>query len=183
MKVKRKKFLLTTNFSFFSFFVFIRSVVQIAVYQDDPYFGDQIKVSAGSGFVVSNDKKSSSLVLTNAHVVDNYERVQVETLAGKKLVGIVECVDNGIDLASIRIDDCSMPALEFESSKDARCGEFVVAIGYPLAMSNSVTAGIISSLTFSGKEIGLSEIKYIQTDCSIHCGNSGSHSVRIDSPV
>lgn len=152
--------------------------MQIVAYQDDPYFGDQIRVSSGSGFVVSNDQKSSSLVLTNAHVVDNFEQVQVETLSGKKLVGIVECVDNGIDLAAIRIEDCSMAALEFESSNDVRVGEFVVAIGYPLNLnSNSVTAGIISSLTFSGKEIGLSEIKYIQTDCSINCGNSGSHSV------
>ena len=138
-------------------------------------------VASGSGFVVSNDKKSSSLVLTNCHVIENHKHVQVETLSCKKLVGTVEYVDKRLDLAAIRIEDCSMTPLEFESTEDVRVGEFVVAIGYLFTMNHSVTMGIISSKSFSDKNLnfphrsfeGSNGVEYIQTDCSTQIGSSG----------
>lgn len=101
--------------------------MKIVVYDKDPYFG-RIKVTGGSGFIFSKDK-TSSLIMTNAHVIDGYDEVNVELQNGKKLIGRVECVDSFTDLATIKIDDNSLPALEFEPSKDVRLGEFVIALG------------------------------------------------------
>ena len=142
--------------------------------QTDPYFRNQvITSSSASGFIINTDDKSS-LILTNAHVVEGFSKVNVILQNGKKLIGHVECVDNSIDLASIKVEYNSLPALELESSKNVRIGEFVIAIGYPFNLSNTVTSGIISSLCL-GKSIGLpnDDMKYIQTDASINIGNSG----------
>ena len=97
-------------------------------------------MNSGSGFIISKDG-STSLILTNSHVVLDHTTVNVQFHNGKQLVGEVECVDRQTDLASIKIEDTSLPPLQFESSKDIRVGEFVVAIGSPVGFSNSVTAG------------------------------------------
>lgn len=100
--------------------------------------------SNGSGFIVKED----GLILTNAHVVINkpHSRVDVRLKDGREFTGVVETVDTVSDLATVRIPVRGLKTLKLGSSSQLRPGEFVVAIGSPLTLSNSVTAGVVSNL-------------------------------------
>lgn len=141
-------------------------------------------VSSGSGFIVDKD----GYVLTNAHVVGNSARVKVRLPTGKEHTGHVVEVDQVADLALLKLNLQSaekLPALKFGSSSDVRPGEWVVAMGSPLALSNTITAGIVSCVHREGKELGLEkgDLGYLQTDASITIGNSGGPLVNLDGEV
>mmetsp|Transcript_2080 Transcript_2080/g.6249 ORF Transcript_2080/g.6249 Transcript_2080/m.6249 type:complete len:399 (+) Transcript_2080:103-1299(+) len=138
--------------------------------------------ASGSGFVVD----PSGLVLTNCHVVrDAAARGGTVTVTLSdgvtRLRGVVEHSDAISDIAVVRVNHhAALPAAELGSSSDLRPGEFVVALGAPLGLTNSVSFGIVSAIERTRSELGLHDslgarntTAYIQTDASINSGNSG----------
>jgi len=138
-------------------------------------------ISTGSGFIVDQD----GLIITNAHVIGNQSKVKIRLLDGRNFEGKVAAVDESRDIAALRINTSgtNLQKLDFCPFSEMRVGEWVMAIGSPLALKNSVTVGIISNLKRPGKELGLtdnkSDIAYIQTDAIINVGNSGGPLVNL----
>jgi Do/DeqQ family serine protease len=138
------------------------------------FFGDQLPDEAqrasslGSGVIVS----SSGYILTNHHVVDGADEIEVTLADGKKLLAKLVGNDPDTDLAVLRVDSEHMPAITFGSSENLRVGDVVLAIGSPFGFSQSVTSGIVSALGRTGLGINTFE-NFIQTDAAINPGNSG----------
>uniref|UniRef100_A0A8C3JZQ0 HtrA serine peptidase 1 n=1 Tax=Calidris pygmaea TaxID=425635 RepID=A0A8C3JZQ0_9CHAR len=158
------------------------AVVHIELFRKLPYSKREIPVASGSGFIVSED----GLIVTNAHVVTNKNRVKVELKNGETYEAKIKDVDEKSDIALIKIDSQGkLPVLLLGQSADLRPGEFVVAIGSPFSLQNTVTTGIVSTTQRGGKELGLrnSDMDYIQTDAIINYGNSGGPLVNLDGEV
>ncbi|XP_022905175.1 serine protease HTRA2, mitochondrial-like [Onthophagus taurus] len=150
----------------------------------DPETNDSLIISNGSGFVIRSD----GWILTNAHVVINKPKslITVKMHNGSVFQATVEDADMNIDLALIKINSPEpLPTLQFAKPDDLTVGEWVVALGSPLSLSHSVTAGIISSVNRAASELGLRNhsMQYIQTDASITFGNSGGPLVNLDGDV
>uniref|UniRef100_A0A8I6AGY9 HtrA serine peptidase 1 n=1 Tax=Rattus norvegicus TaxID=10116 RepID=A0A8I6AGY9_RAT len=147
-----------------------------------PFPSREVPVASGSGFIVSED----GLIVTNAHVVTNKNRVKVELKNGATYEAKIKDVDEKADIALIKIDhQGKLPVLLLGRSSELRPGEFVVAIGSPFSLQNTVTTGIVSTTQRGGKELGLrnSDMDYIQTDAIINYGNSGGPLVNLDGEV
>lgn len=158
------------------------SVVHIELYRKMTYSKREVAVASGSGFVVSEDGQ----IVTNAHVVANKHRVKVELKSGATYDAKIKDVDEKSDIALIKIDTpTKLPVLLLGRSSDLRPGEFVVAIGSPFSLQNTVTTGIVSTTQRGGRELGLrnSDMDYIQTDAIINYGNSGGPLVNLDGEV
>ncbi|KAF6736328.1 Serine protease HTRA1A [Oryzias melastigma] len=158
------------------------SVVHIELFRKMTYSKREVAVASGSGFVVSEDGQ----IVTNAHVVANKHRVKVELKNGASYDAKIKDVDEKSDIALITIDaPTKLPVLLLGHSSDLRPGEFVVAIGSPFSLQNTVTTGIVSTTQRGGKELGLrnSDMDYIQTDAIINYGNSGGPLVNLDGEV
>src|SRR5437764_14958401 len=124
--------------------------------------------SLGSGVIVS----TTGYVLTNHHVVEAADEIEVTLADGKKLLAKVVGNDPDTDLAVLRVDADKLPAITFGSSDSLRVGDVVLAIGSPFGFSQSVTSGIVSALGRTGLVINTFE-NFIQTDAAINPGNSG----------
>ena len=129
--------------------------------------------ASGSGVIISQD----GLIVTNNHVVDGADEINI-TLTNKKsykatLVG----TDPSSDLAVLKIDEKGLPFLLFGNSDDAKLGQWVLAIGYPLNLDVTVTAGIVSaksrSININEKQSKTPVESFIQTDAAVNPGNSG----------
>uniref|UniRef100_A0A8C4WD00 HtrA serine peptidase 1 n=1 Tax=Gopherus evgoodei TaxID=1825980 RepID=A0A8C4WD00_9SAUR len=158
------------------------AVVHIELFRKLPFTKREVPVASGSGFIVSED----GLIVTNAHVVTNKHRVKVELKNGATYEAKIKDVDEKADIALIKIDtQGKLPVLLLGRSADLRPGEFVVAIGSPFSLQNTVTTGIVSTTQRGGKELGLrnSDMDYIQTDAIINYGNSGGPLVNLDGEV
>ncbi|KAM6916331.1 LOW QUALITY PROTEIN: serine protease HTRA1A-like [Xenentodon cancila] len=143
------------------------SVVHIELFRKMTYSKREVAVASGSGFVVSEDGQ----IVTNAHVVANKHRVKVELKSGASYDAKIKDVDEKSDIALIKIDvPTKLPVLLLGRSSDLRPGEFVVAIGSPFSLQNTVTTGIVSTTQRGGRELGLrnSDMDYIQTDAIIN---------------
>ena len=126
--------------------------------------------SVGSGFLIGD-----GYVLTNHHVVDGAESITVRLSDRRELQARVVGSDEGYDVALLKLegkDAGSLPALRLGASAALRPGQWVVAIGSPLGLEQSVTAGIVSALGRSGGP-GQQYVPFIQTDVAINRGNSG----------
>jgi serine protease DegQ len=138
------------------------------------FFGDQLPDEAqrasslGSGVIVS----TSGYVLTNHHVVEAADEIEVALADGKKLLAKVVGNDPETDLAVLRVSAEDLPAVSFGSSETLRVGDVVLAIGNPFGVGQTVTSGIISALGRTGLGINTFE-NFIQTDAAINPGNSG----------
>jgi Do/DeqQ family serine protease len=138
------------------------------------FFGDQLPDEAqrasslGSGVIVS----TSGYVITNHHVVEAADEIEVTLADGKKLLAKLVGSDPDTDLAVLRVDTDNLPAITFGSSDTLRVGDIVLAIGSPFGFSQTVTSGIVSALGRSGLGINTFE-NFIQTDAAINPGNSG----------
>jgi serine protease DegQ len=138
------------------------------------FFGDQVPEEAqrasslGSGVIVS----TSGYVLTNHHVVEAADEIEVALADGKKLLAKVVGNDPETDLAVLRLNAENLPAVTFGSSDALRVGDVVLAIGNPFGVGQTVTSGIVSALGRTGLGINTFE-NFIQTDAAINPGNSG----------
>lgn len=132
---------------------------------------EQIQKGLGSGFVVSSD----GLILTNAHVVEGSNQVKVTLKNGQTYQGKVMGTDSLTDLAVIKIEANSLPAITFADSDNLQPGEWAIAIGNPLGLDNTVTTGIVSATGRSSAQVGVADkrVSFIQTDAAINPGNSG----------
>ncbi|XP_048474720.1 serine protease HTRA1-like [Rhincodon typus] len=158
------------------------AVVHLELFRRMPFSSREISVASGSGFIVSED----GLIVTNAHVLSNKQKIKVELKNGEAYEAKVKDVDQKSDIALIKIQpDNPLPVLLLARSSDLRPGEFVVAIGSPFSLQNTVTTGIVSTTERGGKELGLkdSDMDYIQTDAIINYGNSGGPLVNLDGEV
>ena len=124
--------------------------------------------SLGSGFVISND----GYVLTNNHVVAGADEIKVKLSDGREFKANIKGTDEKLDLAVLKIDvKGALPIAELGDSDAIQVGEWVMAIGNPFGLNQTVTAGIVSA---TGRVIGSGPYDdYIQTDASINPGNSG----------
>jgi Do/DeqQ family serine protease len=131
---------------------------------DDP----QKATSLGSGVIVS----AGGYILTNNHVVEAADEIEVSLSDGKRLLAKVVGSDPETDLAVLHVEAKDLPATTFGSSDTLRVGDIVLAIGNPFGFGQTVTAGIVSALGRSGLGINVFE-NFIQTDAAINPGNSG----------
>uniref|UniRef100_A0A8C6SMZ4 HtrA serine peptidase 4 n=1 Tax=Neogobius melanostomus TaxID=47308 RepID=A0A8C6SMZ4_9GOBI len=160
----------------------VPAVVHLELFQRLPFSTVEMSVSSGSGFIVSED----GWIVTNAHVLSNKERIKVELKSGLQYDASVKDVDQRIDIALIKIEpESPLPVLPLGQSSDLRPGEFVVAVGSPFSLQNTVTTGIVSTAQRTGLELGFkdSDLDYIQTDAIINYGNSGGPLVNLDGDV
>ncbi|XP_048826985.1 serine protease HTRA3-like isoform X1 [Brienomyrus brachyistius] len=164
------------------------AVVHIELFLRHPLFGRNVPLSSGSGFIVSD----TGLIVTNAHVVSSaapvsgQQQLRVQTQDGEVHEANIKDIDKKLDIATIKVTpQKKLPVLLLGHSADLRPGEFVVAIGSPFALQNTVTTGIVSTAQRDGKELGLrdSDMDYIQTDAIINYGNSGGPLVNLDGEV
>lgn len=125
------------------------------------------RAAAGSGVIISAD----GYIVTNNHVVDGADELTVTLNENSKeysarIIG----ADKTTDLALIKIDAKNLPAIAIANSDDVKVGEWVLAVGNPLGLNNTVTAGIVSA---KARQMGEGVTSMIQTDAAINQGNSG----------
>jgi Do/DeqQ family serine protease len=145
----------------------------------DQFFGQQYmqqgpQESSGSGVVVSAD----GYIVTNNHVIDGADQIKVvfnnKKTVSAKLIG----KDASTDLAVLKVDENNLSFIQYGNSDDVRLGQWVLAVGYPLTLETTVTAGIVSA---KYRNIGINQQKsgnnaiesFIQTDAAVNPGNSG----------
>ena len=125
------------------------------------------KTATGSGVIISSD----GYIVTNNHVVDGADELTVTLSDSKEYSARIIGADKTTDLALIKIDAKNLPAIRIANSDNVKVGEWVLAIGNPLGLNNTVTAGIISA---KARTLGANGVEsFIQTDAAINAGNSG----------
>ena len=149
-------------------------------------FGDQMPSNRergqGSGIVID----AKGLVLTNAHVVDGADRVEVSLADGRELEGQVLGADSITDLAVVSIPGGSgLKAAPLGDSEALEVGDWAIALGTPYGLERTVTLGIVSSLHRNITSLGFSDkrLELIQTDAAINPGNSGGPLINADGEV
>jgi serine protease DegQ len=144
-------------------------------FMDDPlfkrFFGDQQEdkqFSLGSGVVVS----TKGYVLTNNHVIETADEIEVALADGRKVSAKVVGADPETDLAVIKVDLPNLPAITLGHADQSKVGDVVLAIGNPFGVGQTVTMGIVSAL--GRNHLGINTFEnFIQTDAAINPGNSG----------
>src|SRR4051794_36818149 len=123
--------------------------------------------SLGSGFIISSD----GYILTNAHVVEGGDEINVKFTDKREFKAKVIGADKRTDVALIKIEGNNLPSVKFGDPAKLKVGEWVVAIGSPFGFDNTVTAGIVSA---KGRSLPQENfVPFIQTDVAINPGNSG----------
>ncbi|MFV2061356.1 MAG: DegQ family serine endoprotease [Gammaproteobacteria bacterium] len=131
--------------------------------------------SLGSGVVIN---AKEGLILTNNHVIDNAAKIQVTLRDGRQLNATLVGTDPDSDIAVIKVKADNLTAIKIANSSLLNVGDFVIAIGNPFGLGQTVTSGIVSALGRSG--LGIEGFEdFIQTDASINPGNSGGALVNL----
>jgi serine protease Do len=139
-----------------------------------------IQTGSGSGLII----KSDGFILTNNHVIQSADDINVTLSDKRKLKAKVIGRDTFTDLALLKIDAKGLPAAKLGTSKAIRPGDWAIAIGSPLGLDHTVTLGIVSALGRSLSEISsLNNVELIQTDAAINPGNSGGPLLNIHGEV
>jgi len=139
---------------------------------------DRKQQGVGSGFIMSKE----GYILTNNHVVEGADQIKVKLAGGKEFEGKVVGRDPKTDLALVKIEgNADLQALKLGNSDDLKVGNWVVAVGSPFGLEQTVTAGIVSA---KGRVIGSGPYdNFIQTDASINPGNSGGPLINLQGEV
>src|SRR5882672_10118845 len=143
----------------------------------DDFFGDRSRslpeMGSGSGVIISDD----GYIVTNNHVVDGADEVMVTLSNKKSFKAKVVGTDPSSDLAVVKVDAKGLPFLLYGNSDEVKVGQWVLAVGYPLSLETTVTAGIVSA---KGRSIDINKRQsqtpiesFIQTDAAVNPGNSG----------
>ena len=173
------------------------AVVNVAVVQPspteqnpllrDPYYRRQMgvpdealqpRLASGSGVIVDSRR---GLVLTNRHVIDGAQSIEVILADRRRFEAQLVGSDEPTDIALLRISGAELPQLPLGNSDEVRVGDFVVAIGNPFGLGQTVTSGIVSALARGLRQEGYES--YIQTDAPINPGNSGGPLIAMDGSV
>ncbi|KAL2345676.1 hypothetical protein Fmac_006961 [Flemingia macrophylla] len=171
------------------------AVVNIAIPQGltihhTDFFGITSGKSIGSGTIINKD----GTILTAAHVVVDFNgsrrsskgKIEVTLQDGRTFEGKVVNADMHSDIAIVKINsETPLPEAKLGSSSRLRPGDWVIAMGCPLSLQNTVTAGIVSCVDRKSSDLGFSGLprEYLQTDCAINVGNSGGPLVNMDGEV
>ena len=140
-------------------------------------FGDRGRsmpeTGSGSGVIISDD----GFIVTNNHVVDGADEVTVTLSNKKSFKAKVVATDPSTDLAVVKVDAKGLPFLLYGNSDDVKVGQWVLAVGYPLTLETTVTAGIVSakgrSIDINSRQSQSPVESFIQTDAAVNPGNSG----------
>ena len=155
---------------------------------NDPFFRDffnfpgqqfpQERQAQGAGSGVIIDAKKG-IVITNHHVIDKADEIQLKLYDGRTLVAKLLGSDPEVDIAVLKIESKNLEEVKIADSDQIESGDFVMALGNPFGLSNTVTTGIVSAIGRSGLGIHSYE-NFIQTDASINPGNSGGALVNLN---
>ncbi|XP_059438955.1 putative protease Do-like 14 [Corylus avellana] len=164
------------------------AVVNLSVPQG--FYGITTGKSIGSGTIIDEDGS----ILTCAHVVVDFQgmrgsskgKVDVTLQDGRTFEGTVVNADMHSDIAIVKIHSKTpLPIAKLGSSSKLRPGDWVIAMGCPLSLQNTITAGIVSCVERKSSDLGIGGMRreYLQTDCAINAGNSGGPLVNVDGEV
>lgn len=132
--------------------------------------GQQLAPASGSGFIISTD----GFIVTNHHVIENAREIRVALADGRTVNAELKGADPSTDIAVLKIDESGLKALSFADSESLQPGQIAIAIGNPLGLQHTVTAGVVSAL---GRTLRANNGRLIddiiQTDASLNPGNSG----------
>jgi Do/DeqQ family serine protease len=129
---------------------------------------EERKMSLGSGVIVG----AGGIIVTNNHVIEHASRIAITTAGRRRLPATLVGTDPVTDIAVVRVDAAGLPTLPWGDSAKAEVGEYVIAVGNPFQLNQTVTMGIISATGRSN--IGIVDYEdFIQTDAAINPGNSG----------
>jgi Do/DeqQ family serine protease len=152
----------------------------------DDFFGNgngmrsMPEMASGSGVIISND----GYIVTNNHVIDGADEVMVTLSNRKSFKAKVIGVDPSSDLAVVKIDAQGLPFLLYGNSDDVKIGQWVLAVGYPLTLETTATAGIVSAkgrtLDINRRQSQTPVESFIQTDAAVNPGNSGGPLINTD---
>ena len=134
--------------------------------------------ATGSGFLIRQD----GYLVTNAHVVDSAERIQVKLSDGRRFEARQIGQDERVDLALLKIEATGLPAADLGDSNRLRVGEFVLALGHPFGLEQTVSFGIVSRIG-APLQVAAPGFDFIQTDAAINPGNSGGPLVNMSGEI
>jgi serine protease Do len=150
-----------------------------AAQTEKPEPPSEVRRGTGSGFFVHE----SGLLVTNAHVVNGAEIVQVRLAGGRRFTGRVVGKDTRVDLAVVKVEGAKdLPVLPLGDSNRVRVGEFVLALGHPFGLEETVSLGIVSRKG-TPLQVAAPGFDFIQTDAAINPGNSGGPLVNMAGEV
>jgi serine protease Do len=156
----------------------VKRAVEVRAEGMDPFGGPDERSSSGSGFVIRQD----GYLVTNAHVVSDAERIQVKLANGRRFEARLVGQDDRVDLALIKIEATGLPVAELGDSNRLRVGEFVLALGHPFGLEQTVSFGIVSRKG-APLLVAAPGFDFIQTDAAVNPGNSGGPLVNMAGEV
>src|SRR6059036_644741 len=156
----------------------VKRAVEVHAEGTDPMGGPEERRSSGSGFVTRQD----GYLVTNAHVVTGAERIQVKLSDGRRFEARLVGQDDRVDLALIKIDATGLPVAALGDSNRLRVGEFVLALGHPFGLEQTVSFGIVSRKG-APLMVAAPGFDFIQTDAAVNPGNSGGPLVNMAGEV
>src|SRR5262245_57029077 len=156
----------------------VKRAVEVRTEGQDPFGGPDDRSSTGSGFIIRQD----GYLVTNAHVVSDAERIQVKLADNRRFEGRMIGHDDRVDLALVKIEATGLPVAELGNSNSLRVGEFVLALGHPFGLEQTVSFGIVSRKG-APLLVAAPGFDFIQTDAAVNPGNSGGPLVNMAGEV